>query len=112
MSLTPQAIKARVWGRFPTLRAILEAKAIPEEYYGASSASHNIFDELRNLLEIAIVVKENTSAISATKMEGGHNERLLADLRHLHEAYKFPMKFFQDAIEEIETIARKVRESC
>lgn len=70
MSLTPQALKERVWGPFPTLRTILETKAIPEHYYGASSASKNIFDQLQNFLKIAILVKENASAIAETGDKG------------------------------------------
>ena len=112
MSLTPQAVKERVWGPFPTLRAILETKALPESYFGSSSASNNIFEELQRLLEIAIIVKENATAIAESSKAEVRGQRLLTDLRHLQEAYRLPMTIFQDASEEIERIVRKVRENC
>lgn len=82
---------------------ILEAKAIPDHYYGSSSVSDNSFDELQRLFKISILLRQNIAAITdALRAEGVHREQLVVDLRHLREAYRWAITIFQDATKEID----------
>jgi hypothetical protein len=92
-----------MWGQFPALRTILEAKVIPDHYYGPSSVSDNTFDRLQRILEISILVRENAAAVSEALRAGGpHREQLAADLDRLRHAHRWAATIFRDATTEID----------
>ena len=88
--LTEEALQERLWGKYPSLRKLLQKKKIPDNYYGFSSVCDNIFDRTSRLLEVTILVKEFLNIkekMSNSDREGIVNdlERLLYELESLRE---------------------------
>jgi hypothetical protein len=105
VSLTPEALRERMWGEFPALRMILESKSIPDHHYGYSSVSDNTFEQMQRLLKISILVRENTAAITeALRAEGIHRKQLLVDLHHLREAFRWAGTMFHNAAKVIDNV--------
>jgi hypothetical protein len=98
--LTEKAQSDRKWGWLPALRLILESKRVPERYFGASSASDNIFDRLRRLIEIDILVQENRTQI-IEKLGSESRDQIMWDLHRLREA-------FRDAKNELQASEERV----
>lgn len=63
MCLSDSAIRERTWGPFPALRQFLEDKSLSWEYYGASSASDNVFEVLPRVLKIGFLTRDNREGI-------------------------------------------------
>ncbi|GAG45593.1 unnamed protein product, partial [marine sediment metagenome] len=74
MCLTLEAELERKWGRYPALRKALEDKRVPDRYYGLTSASDNMFDQIQRLLEIGIAVREYGEAIKDLSLSGDREE--------------------------------------
>ena len=109
MCLTPEALRERMWGPFPALRVILESKKIPDRYYGFSTASDNIFEQARRIMEMSILVQEYRGEINEILKSDSRelSDKLSRDLFHLQEALQGMISiFFQTAIEEIEALQR------
>jgi hypothetical protein len=64
MSLTEKAEFERMWGRYPKLGNLLGKKSISGKWYGASTASDNIFDRFNRLLQIVALVSDNTKELN------------------------------------------------
>jgi len=95
MSLTEQASYRRKWSAVPALGALLGNARPQDHWYGYSSATDNIFENLSRIMEIYAVVKDYEQKI--VKLSGADAHRVCADLnvfqhkliaaaRHLHEA--------------------------
>jgi hypothetical protein len=103
MSITEQALAERKWSWIPSLRPILEAKRIPDHYFGSSSASDNIFDRLRRLIEIAILIKENRAEI-IEKLRCAPDDEIAKDLLHVREAVRWGEEVFKRCAHEVEEL--------
>ena len=79
MSLRPNAVQERKWGKFPALRKILEGKELPHRYYGNSSISDNVFEKINRLIEISFLVQENESEV----LKRQEDKKLIQDLSQL-----------------------------
>ena len=94
MSLTAEGYRERKWGAFPALRKALEDKHVPPNYYGASSASDNMFEYMSRLIEIAVLTEEYGNDIKATAVSVGR-EDMYRDLLNLKEALEDASRFFK-----------------
>ena len=94
MSLTAEAYRVRKWGHFPALRKALEDKEVPSNYYGLTSASDNMFDAMRRLIEIAVLTDEYENDIKATTVSVGRDE-MYRDLHNLEMAFENATGFFK-----------------
>ena len=93
--LTSEAIQERKWGEFPELRKVLQARRVPDGYYGPSSVSDNIFNQLQRLAEVAVIVKECQTVV-AEAATPQNLRQLTADLHRLEQAFHFGASFFKD----------------
>ena len=107
--LTEKAMRERMWGQFPALRMILEPKRVPDQYYGPTTVSDNVFDRVQRLLTMAILVHENRrELLQSLKSEFSSreaDERLMMlrrDLEHLHDKFCRGSELFEAAISELE----------
>lgn len=109
MSLTKEAYLERKWARFPALRQALEDKNLPGHYYGPSSISDNLFDQMTRLVEIsklAIEYKEEILSLS----ESVSLKELTHELNNL-TAMLFDMQaFWEQMAESVQLIAREAKE--
>ena len=64
MSLTEEAKFERMWERYPMLGNLLGNKSISWKWYGASTASDNIYDRFNRLLQIVALVSDNTKELN------------------------------------------------
>jgi hypothetical protein len=78
--LTKAAMHERMWGQYPALGELLGAKQVPNDYFGFSSVSDNVFDSVRRLMEISILIRENSDEIGA----GLRDPELCQELRREH----------------------------
>jgi len=108
-----ESIEARKWAPFPALGSILQDKRAPDHYYGLTSVSDNVFDEVNRLHEVLVIVRENTVLIAAAvKAEAkqqrenrtGHPPPLLQDLWNLEKAFGWARSVFDDAIRELHAL--------
>jgi hypothetical protein len=106
--LTEKAQSERKWGWLPALRLILESKRVPERYFGASSVSDNMFDRLRRLLEIDILVQENRAQI-IEKLSSESRDQIMEDLHRLREAFRYAKRELQAAEGRVEDIMNSGR---
>lgn len=111
MSLTAKGEAERMWGEFPALRVILETKNVPYHYYGPSTASDNMFDSLRRIAEMSILIKENkTSIIESLKCgDESYQRQLINDLSHVRNNYRAAESSFEDAIKDIDEIDNRIK---
>lgn len=101
--LTEKAMSERKWGWLPALRLILELKRVPDDYYGPSSVSDNLFDRTRRFMEIEILVHEHRAEI--IKILGSDLlGKIMGDLHRLREALRYTKDMFQEAEERVEKI--------
>ena len=80
--LSAEALKERMWGRFPALRTALENEKVPDHYYGFTSVSDNMFESLQRAAELAVPVKEFAQKVKAGATSVG-SERMHHDLELL-----------------------------
>lgn len=108
-----ESIEARKWAPFPALGSILQDKRVPEKFYGVTSVSNNVFDEVNRLLQVLVIVRENTALIAtAVKAEASqqrekrtdHPPPLLQDLWNLEKALGWARSMFDDAIREVHSL--------
>lgn len=111
--LSAESIEARKWAPFPALSSILPDKRVPEHYYGLTSVSDNVFDKVHRLLDVLIVVRENTALIrAAIEAEVKQHEKqrtngpplLIQDLWNLEKAFSWARSVFDDGIREIHSL--------
>ena len=96
--LNPEALENRKWGEFPELRKALKASQVPDEYFGPTSVSDNIFNRLERLTEVAIIVKERRSILEQAATPQNLQE-LKADLFRLENSLKMASGFFLEHAE-------------
>jgi len=77
--LTEKALNERMWGKYPTLRKILEQKKIPDEYYGSTSVTDNIFDRNEGLLKLIILLVEFSKRNE--ELDSVSSEKLIIELK-------------------------------
>lgn len=94
--ISDEALREREWGHFPALRQALEHSLIPEHYYGWTSVSDNIFDQVSRLMKQAILVREHGGKIIETAAATGKNQ-MREDLRRLEAAFAQAEAQFEDA---------------
>ena len=101
--LTEKADRERTWGAFPALRQVLEEKRVPDEYYGWSSVSENVFSSFERLLKATIVCKENGPEIKrlAESIERGVVRADLERLRDMLQDERNILDNFDNDIAEI-----------
>ena len=56
--LTEEGSREHMWMKNPNLRKALENKRIPDFYYGPTTISDNMFDEIVRFVTIAILVRK------------------------------------------------------
>ena len=105
MCLTPEAIQERKWGLFPVMRQVIQDERIPDYYYGFTSISDNMLDQMMRTTEIAILVKEFKQNIKAQAQPLGRDE-MYEDLCRLEGTLKQMHAFFGDAIDEISQLKK------
>lgn len=93
--LTKQELDKRIWGRYPTMRVLLQNKKIPDKYYGATSVSNNLFNESNRLLELLLLTKEfiNSDCCSG-------KEQRISLIKELYELQK-EINWFKRIIVEL-----------
>ena len=87
--LTEEAMWAREWEGFPRLGELLGGKRIPDHYFGYSSASDNVFDEIHRLMRISSLVRENLDQLKSPGLEPTNETEEVAQVRlvgELHQA--------------------------
>jgi hypothetical protein len=108
-----ESIEARKWAQFPALGSILQNKRVPEHYYGITSLSDNVFDQVNGLHEVLVIVRENTALIAAAVKAEAKRQRehqtarpppLLQDLCNLESALGWARSLFDDAIRELHSL--------
>lgn len=106
--LTDQTLYERKWGRYPSLERLLGAHQVPDNYYGWSSVSENVFDFLVRVAEIAAVTKDH-----AVILRGATDPQLAKSLPdELHELkleLQAAARFFT---EHAEVVHSPLRETC
>ena len=111
MSLTEAGYRERKWGSFPALRKALEDKKVPDNYYGITSASDNMFDAMDRLIEIAVLVDEYQSDIKEMAVSIGCEE-ICSDLEILGQALKRQCYFFEEKERVVKTLYNKLKEEA
>ncbi|HQO78829.1 MAG TPA: hypothetical protein PLG17_10000, partial [Thermodesulfobacteriota bacterium] len=101
--LTAKAYQERKWRAFPALRKALEDKKVPDDYYGPTSVSDNMFARMDRLLEISVLVSEYQEHIKETAKSVGREE-MYRDLRRLEEDLEQAAYFFKRQIEKVQTL--------
>lgn len=111
--LSGESIEARKWAPFPALGSILRNKHIPENYYGLTSVSDNVFDQVHRLHEVLVIVRENTALIrAAVEAEVKQREKqrtdgpppLIQDLWNLEKAFSWARSVFDDGIRQLHSL--------
>jgi hypothetical protein len=102
MSLTEKALAERMWGSFPALRAILEFKTVPDHYYGSSTVSDNVFDQLGRLLKLSILIRENKAQIIEALESNEWHGQLHYELHRVRAAYRWGAEIFHEAVKELD----------
>jgi hypothetical protein len=105
--LTEKAQSDRKWGWLPELRSILEPKRVPEHYFGASSVSDNIFDWLRHLIEVEMLIQENRNQI-IEKLHSEARDGVLRDLNRVRDAFRQAKSELEGAEERLGNVMRSV----
>ena len=104
--LTLDALEERKWGRFPTLRRILEGRGVPASHFGLTSVSDNVFDWFHRTLEVALTVTGNEPDI--TKEAHTSREELLADLRRVQDDLSATIAFIEYTSRDVRQIEEAV----
>lgn len=107
--LTEEGYCERKWGPFPALRKALEDKKVPQDYYGLTSVSDNIFDKLVRLTEIAILVNEYRAGIEETAQSTGLEE-MFCDLERLEGQLESASSYFNRGAEEVRVLMKRLHE--
>ena len=101
--LSPEGLRERRWGRFPALRKALEDKRIPDQHYGFTSVSDNMFDALQRLLETAVLAGEHQDDILAAARVVGP-EQMFGDLQRLIQDLEAAAGSFRQQAERIRAL--------
>lgn len=122
MELTSEGEAKREWGPLHALRAILASKQIPQKYLvgsdgpfsewqtGFLTGQDNIFDQLKRIARMMILVKENSAAIVEVLNTAKHAgdgiriDRLLGELNYVWRSCKWADSLFKEATGEIRKI--------
>ena len=101
--LTEEASRERRWGRFPALRQALETRRMPAEFFGITSASDNMFERFRHLLETSVLVSAyRTEILETAQAVGPHH--VYEDLRSLEDELRAVAHCVMTAIDEVRTV--------
>ena len=105
--LSPEALRERKWGRFPTLRKALEEKRLPDTYYGVSSTSDNLCEQYRRLIEIALLTNEHEQLVMDTAQVTGR-EHMCRDLDELRRQLEHASMFFREHVGRVEKLCSQL----
>lgn len=94
--ISADALKEREWGHLPALRQVLQDAPLSEHYYGWTSASDTIFDQVSRLMKQAILLREHNDKIIETAASIG-KEEVRKDLRLLESAFADVAAQFESA---------------
>jgi hypothetical protein len=104
MCLTHEAYQKRKWQGLNMLRFALGDQKIDDSYYGWSTASYNIFERIRDILEIGILVSDNLEKVNIQDQYKIHEmRRELMDLVRMLETVSCQ---FSDLSKKIDQDAR------
>src|SRR5262245_15938117 len=105
--LTEKAMYDRMWSWIPVLGKIIGSKRIPDRHFGPSSVSDNSFDGIRRLMQISILVQENSDEITR-EME--HDAELRGEIRkdlyRVAQALQDVARQFDNASAQVSTLIR------
>ncbi len=105
--LTKEGYEARFWGPFSALRRVLKGKKVPDNYYGLTSVSDNIFEAMSRHLELAIVVREHEAdLINAATVDADLGRALLSDLEGVRGMLHGASRHFADESDRIDRLLR------
>ncbi len=102
--LTNEAMEERKWGRFPSLRKALANKTPPPAYYGPTSASETISDEMGRLLEISAIAMEYRDYLKKNAENDGE-KHAVEDLLRLAERLDGISKYVRQAADEVRALS-------
>jgi len=105
--LTEEALRERMWGKFPALRQALEDKRVPDRYYGPTSVSDNLFAALHRSLEIAILAREHEVAVRETAEAVGR-EPMYHDLDRLYWELQAASSFLREQADDVRALCMKL----
>jgi hypothetical protein len=103
MSLTEQGYQERKWRGLNTLRFALANEKLADHHYGWSTAHHNKFEALANLLEIGILVSENFERIPVSDGQ---------EIRHSYTEMMRLSQILQDASEQIADLGNRIADEA
>jgi hypothetical protein len=99
--LTEKAMYDRMWGAYPALGELLGAKRIPDDYFGFTSVSDNVFDSVRRLMEISILIRENSDEIGAGLRDPELCQELRRELHMVSDALAYVANRFHSERDEV-----------
>lgn len=105
--LSEYGIQERMWGRFPALRKVLHDKRVPNEYYGPTSVSENIFNRTERLLQNSILVLEHAELVNESARAVGPEEMHL-DLSRLCDELDAASSFFRQQADRVRSLSSKL----
>jgi hypothetical protein len=106
--LTDHAIRERKWGRYPSLRRVLEEKKVPDALYGLTSVSDNSFDWVNRLMNITILVDKYRADIKNAVPTLGRDE-LSKDLYEIQSELESCSAYFSGLVDRIGSVLSDVR---
>lgn len=101
--LTEEGYRERKWGPFPALRKVLETRRLPDSYFGWTSVSDNMFDQLQRTVEISLLACECELDLRNTAQTGGSND-LINDLVRLSQQLQAARSLIDDASRRLERL--------
>lgn len=107
--LTERAYRERKWGKYPTLRTILEDKALPSLYYGYTSVSDNGFARIPRLMEIASLALENQEEL-LNYADQESLPKVLTDLNEIEFELRETARYFESLQQQICAIRGRLAE--
>ena len=98
----------RFWDMFPALKPLLEDKSVPNEYYGPTSASPNVFDDTVRLLQGAIVTRKHLPNLMSEAETDESRSQIVNDLIKMAAALTSVAKNFQQEADGIRNLVGKL----
>ena len=95
MSLTPEGYYHRKWGKFPELGKLLGKKRLSDHWFGRTSASDNIFDQISRFHDISALVQDNEVEIKKAVIDIG--DPIRRELIELSQTLKWVSEHFARA---------------
>ena len=105
--ISDDTLREREWHQFPALRQALENSQVPDQYYGWTSVSDNIFDQVSRLMTKAILVREYEGKIIEAAASAG-KEQMREDLRLLESAFEQVSAQFDSARRTAQELSQRL----